>query len=76
MTNNIFKQLRITGFLLYIPLILLTGPLAGFIVGDFFSQKFDLGNYPLLTGLIAGIALSISETVRTIRLVLRIDKKN
>jgi len=74
--EELYKRIKIAGMISYIPIMLAAGPLAGFFLGDYLQKKFNLPFYFLVICSGAGIILGIRESVRIIRLVLKIDKKD
>lgn len=72
--REVYQQIKIYGFLSYIPVILAAGPLGGWAFGAFLEKRFNLPSYiPLIfSGL--GFIGAIFEIVRVIRLVSKIDK--
>jgi hypothetical protein len=71
-----YKQIKIVGFILFIPLILFTGPMAGYIAGDFLARFFKWAWWVPLIGATIGFLTSVKETVRIIRIVLKMDAKS
>lgn len=59
----------------FVPIILLTGPLAGFFVGDYLRKKFGFVPYTTIITMAIGFIASISETVRIIKLAYTIANK-
>ncbi|MCX5695797.1 MAG: AtpZ/AtpI family protein [Candidatus Omnitrophica bacterium] len=73
--EELYKRIKIAGLVSYIPIILATSSLAGFFLGDYLQKKFHLSFYFMVICAAAGVVLGIRESVRILRLVLRIDKK-
>ncbi len=59
----------------YIPVMLAAGPLAGFFLGEYLQKKFHLPFYFLVLCVCLGVFIGIKESVRIIRLVLKIEDK-
>jgi hypothetical protein len=74
--KQVFTSIKIGGMLLYIPVILATGPLTGYLAGDFLVKKFHWGQAVLLSCIGIGFITSVVEIVRIIRLVSRIEKQS
>jgi hypothetical protein len=74
--EGLYKRIKIAGMISYIPIMLAAGPLAGFFLGDYLQKRFSLPFYFMIICVGAGIVLGIRESVRIIRLVLAIDKKD
>ena len=73
--EELFKRIKIAGMISYIPIMLAASPLAGFFLGDYLQKKFNLPFYAMAICVGVGIFLGIRESVRIIRLVVKIDKK-
>lgn len=76
MPGKIYKQAKIMGFVLYIPIVLGMGPLSGYLVGDYLSERFSWGSYAIIAGVAVGILFSVFEVIRVIRIVLKIDRQD
>lgn len=64
---SIYKAIKISGMLSFIPITLLAGPFGGYLLGDFLCARFGLKPYFLFIAIILGFIASIFETVRIIR---------
>ncbi|MFH0855410.1 MAG: AtpZ/AtpI family protein [Candidatus Omnitrophota bacterium] len=73
--QDLYKRIKIAGMISYIPIILAVSPLSGFFLGDYLQKKFNLPFYALVICIAIGIVVGIRESIRIIRLVSRIDKK-
>lgn len=58
----------------YIPIMLAAAPLSAFFLGDYLQKRFSLPFYFLVSCVAIGIFIGIRESVRIIKLVLKIDK--
>ena len=74
-SKDLYKGIKIAGMISYIPLMLAVSPLAGFFLGDYLQKRFNLPFYVLIICVGVGIVVGIRESIRIIRLVSRIDKK-
>lgn len=72
--KDFYKQTRIAGIVLFLPFILAAGPLAGHFAGEYLRKKFNLGQSVSVICIAAGFVSSILETVRLIKLAVKIDK--
>jgi len=75
MKQEFYKRVKIAGMISYIPIMLAAAPLSGFFLGDYLRQRFNLPFYFPVIFIALGIIAGIRESVRIIRLVLKIDKK-
>jgi len=73
--EELYRRIKIAGMLSFIPLMLLAGVLGGYSLGKFLQEKFTQAYFivPLCAGI--GTLGALWETVRIIRLVLKIEKK-
>jgi F0F1-type ATP synthase assembly protein I len=70
----LYKRIKIAGLLSFIPFILAAGPIGGWVIGEFLENKFNLSVYITYICILIGMAASIREVVRIIRLVIKIDR--
>lgn len=75
MKQEIYKWIKIGGLLSFIPFILIAGPLAGYLAGDWLTKQFGLPQFTAV--LLAGIGFigSVRETVRVVRFALKTEEK-
>ena len=73
--EEVYRRIKIAGFISFIPIMLAAGPLGLFFAGDYLQKKFHLPQYFLLIFIGLGFLIAIRETIRIIRLVLKISKK-
>lgn len=71
-----YRRIKIAGMISFIPVVLVAGPLSGYLIGAYLEKKFALSSTVLFISIIIGFIASITEAVRIIRLVLRIDTKS
>jgi uncharacterized protein YneF (UPF0154 family) len=74
--RELYKNIKIAGLILYIPVTLLAGPLGGYFLGEFLVQKFKLANFYLVLLICIGLVTGVWESVRIIRMVLKIESKD
>lgn len=72
--DEIYKRVKIAGLISLIPTILVAAPLSGYFIGNYLQIRFGLS--PYVTFIFAGIGLlaGIRETVRILKLVIKIEK--
>jgi hypothetical protein len=73
--KEIYKWMKLAGILSYIPLLLVAGPLAGFLFGSFLERKFGFSSYVTVITAAAGFLMAVAETVRLIRIALKAERK-
>ena len=71
-----YKRVKIAGLLIFIPLVLAISPLAGFLTAQYLREKFHLGNYIIFILVGLGFLAGVRETVRIIKLAIKIEKKS
>lgn len=74
MVQKFYKHVKIVGFLSFIPIILFAGPLMGYIAADYLMKRFNWVSWLPIIGAALGFAASVDESIRIIRIVLKIDK--
>jgi len=74
--KEFYKLIKISGLVLYIPAILAAAPLSGYFLGEYLRKKFSLHGYVTLLFVGIGIATAARETVKVIRLAMKIERGN
>lgn len=74
--EEIYRWIRLGGFFTYIPVALASGPFAGYVIGDYLRKGFDIAPVVVPVCIAVGAVASIAETVRIIRLAIRLEKKD
>lgn len=75
MEQEIYKRIKITGMVLFIPFAVAIGPLAGFFAGLYLTKKFSLGAYVVFICVTLGFLSGTFETIRIIKFIFRESKK-
>jgi len=70
-----YKWIKIAGILSFIPFILAGGALTGYLAGDYIAKKFSSAAFALPICVGIGLAASIIEVIRIVKLALKIDRK-
>jgi hypothetical protein len=71
--KEIYKQIKVGGFALYIPVILATGPMAGHFAGEYLKTKFNAPGFVSMICIAVGFIAGGIETARTIKLISKIS---
>ena len=74
--KEFYRRVKIGGLLIFIPFILVAGPLGGYIAGDYLEKRFALPSYLPITLAAIGFIASVGETIRIIRIALKTDKES
>lgn len=62
-----YRFVRQVGLLTTIPVMLLSGPLIGFLIGDYIDKRFGTTPWFMIVCLTLGIVASIRQTINIIR---------
>jgi len=73
--EEIYRGIKIAGFALFIPSLLVAGPLAGYFSGSFLESRFHLPGYTTFTLTLMGLLAGLLETVRAIKKMVKIGEK-
>lgn len=73
--EEMYNNIRVTGFATLIPFVLLSGPIGGYLAGIFLVDKLHLPRYTVLICLALASLASFIQTVRVIRAMIKLDKK-
>lgn len=69
--TDLYRYIKIAGFLIFIPIVLVTGPLAGYLFGDFLIRQFKFSSIIVYILICLGFLASILEIVKIIKLSIR-----
>jgi hypothetical protein len=72
--KEIYRLIRIAGILSYIPLILVTGPFVGYMIGEYLEKKMGFSSYLPLVLAALGFISSVIEMVRILKQVLGVKR--
>jgi len=72
--KEIYKGITLAGAAMFIPFVLVAGPLAGYFAGSWLKEKFSLGNELFYVCIFLGFAVSIFETLRITRFLIRVER--
>lgn len=75
-SQDAYKRVKIAGLLLMIPAMLAAAPVAAYIAAAFLRKKFGFPEFWCTAMAAVGFAAGIRETIRIIRLVIRIEREN
>ena len=73
--DEFYKRIKLAGLISFIPVVLITGPLAGFFFAKLIITEFKLSSYWLFICVSLGFITAVFEIIRIIRLVVAINKK-
>lgn len=73
--TKVYKWIKIGGLLSFIPIIMATGPLAGFFLADYLEKKFNLPNFTSVICITIGFITSVAEIVKIIKLALKTERE-
>ena len=75
MSPSTYKQIKIVGFVFFIPVILGVGPLTGYFLGDYLVRKFNLGFYVMPICVTLGFWAAIEQTIKILKLMAKIESE-
>ena len=73
--EDLFKGIKLVGFVTFIPFILAAGPLSGYFVGTFLQNRFHLSFYCVILSVAVGFVVAFTEVVKILKAVARVNKK-
>lgn len=73
--SEIYKLIKYVGIVSFIPFILVGGPLAGYLIGDFLRNKFKINHNITSILVIIGLIASIRETVVIILRLAKMERR-
>ena len=73
--EDLYKGIKIVGFVTFIPFMLAAGPLSGYFVGTFLQKRFNLSSYCVFLGVFIGFLVAITEVVKILKAVAKENKK-
>ncbi len=72
--QDMYNWIKITGFAAFIPFVLISGPIGGYLIGLFLIEKLHLPRYTMLISLGVCSIASFIQTFKIIKTMLKIDK--
>jgi len=73
--QDLYNGIKIAGLLSFIPLVLAGGAIGGYLAGDYIEKKIWNSSFAVPGFVAIGLLGSVIETVRIIKLALKIDGK-
>ena len=73
--EDFYKGVKTVGFVSFIPFMLAAGPLTGYFIGTFLQKKFNLSSWVVLLALVFGFLVAITEIIKILKAVARVNKK-
>ncbi len=73
--KEFYRRIKIFGLLSFIPIVLVSAPLAGYFLGDFLRKRFNWSNYVTLAFTALGFILAAKEVIRIIRISMKIENE-
>jgi len=74
MNKNNYRWIKIGGMALFVPIVLVSGPLMGYYVGEFFIVKYNWSYDVQIFLVLAGVIFGINETISIIRKMIKAGK--
>jgi len=73
--EEVYKGIKVAGLAMFIPSLLIAGPLTGYYTGGFLEDRLHLPGYTTFTLTLVGLAAALLETVRIIKKMIKIGEK-
>jgi hypothetical protein len=70
-----YKWVKIGALLSLLPFVLASGPVTGYLAGDYLEKRLSMPRYVTLALITAGFIASAMETVRIVKFALRTEKE-
>ena len=71
--TKVYKWIKIGGLLSFIPVIMASGPLAGYFCADYLEKRFGLPGFTSAIFITTGFIASARETIRIIKLAIKTE---
>ncbi len=71
--EEMYRLIKTAGMLLYIPLIMVTGPFGGWVLGDIAEKYFHFSHGIMVMVMLSSLA-SIFEVARVIKMMAKVDR--
>jgi hypothetical protein len=71
---EIYKWIKISGMVSFIPLVLAAGIFSGYFLGDILVKKFSFPAFTVFLSVMMGTLVSAVQTVRIVRLAFKSEK--
>lgn len=72
---DLYKWIKIGGLLSFLPFVLVAGPMAGFLLGNYLEKKLGLPSWVSIALITVGFIGSLRETIRVVKIALRTQEK-
>ena len=69
--SEVYDWIRVAGIVSFIPIILVSGAFAGYIIGEYLHRKFGVPVALIFLFIAAGTGVSVIEVVRIIKFAYR-----
>jgi len=73
--EDIYRYIKIGGLASFIPFVLVSGPIVGYIAGSYLKKAFGLGDIAVAVATLIGLIFSITETVKIIKRLTNLGLK-
>ncbi len=74
--QDVFRRIKIGGSISFIPFILVSGPLGGYLIGTYLKEKFRFDGRVVTASVVIGLIASLAETVRVIIRVKKMSEES
>ena len=74
--NAVYKWIKITGLMSFLPFVLAAGPFAGYLIGSYLQSRYNTSQYVVLIAVFIGFTGSVMETVKLVKFALRTENRD
>jgi len=75
LNKEIYKRIKIAGLIIFIPIMMAAGPVAGFFLGNYLHKRFGIGHYVIFLAITIGFLSGFFETIKIIKLATKTEKE-
>ncbi|HNX91251.1 MAG TPA: AtpZ/AtpI family protein [Candidatus Omnitrophota bacterium] len=73
--KKVYRLIKIYGLVSFIPVVLFSGPVGGYFLGDFFVKRFGWRSWVIALFVVAGFLASIKEVIKIVKMLIRTDQE-
>ena len=69
-SEEFYRQIRVIGLAIFLPFVMVAGPVAGYLIGDWIGGLMGGATWPRTAGLVLGLVAGVQQTILIIRRLL------
>ena len=74
MSKRVYQQIMVVAIVAFVPVVLASGVVAGYIAGVFLRDQFHLPWFVFIVCVVLGVISSFYEVIRLIKLAIKSEK--